>query len=351
MNLPHPSTGTEASDVPPMAGGQPISAAIADQAAEWLTLLMSGEASDEDRQRLQQWRAAHTDHERAWRHIETVTGRLKVMAPKAAYRALSPYAASSSGADAPGSPGRRKALQLLAWGGVACTTGLLASRSETWQQVAADYHTRTGEQRSVELDDGTRITLNTGSAITVRFDGVRRLVHLVAGEVLIVTGHAARSGAAEARPFVVETPQGDIRAMGTRFTVRQWGGHTHVAVLESAVEITPRDAAAQARVLRAGEQMSFTRSALNTALALDDQAAAWSRGQIVADNVRLGDFIADLGRYRPGLLRCAPEVADLRFSGVFPLHDTDRILATLPNVLPVEVTLRTRWWVTVEAAR
>ena len=92
-----------------MAGGSPISEAVAQQAAEWLTLLMSGEATDEDRKRWQQWRMTHPDHERAWLHIEAVTGRLKVMKPQAAYKALSPYA----GPQALRSPGRRAALRAL----------------------------------------------------------------------------------------------------------------------------------------------------------------------------------------------------------------------------------------------
>ena len=231
--------------------------------------------------------------------------------------------------------------------GGAGTLGLLASRTQTWQQVAADYSTNTGEQRELTLDDGTALTLNTASAINVRFDGQRRLVRLVAGEALIVTGHAA----ADPRPFVVETAEGFVGALGTRFTVRQQDDRTQVAVLQSAVEIAPHDAADRKRVLRAGERTSFTRDAIEAPQATDAQATAWANGQIVADDMRLGDFVAELGRYRPGIVRCAPEVADLRFSGVFPLQDTDRILATLPNVLPVQVKLRTRYWATVEAAQ
>ncbi|WP_239797558.1 FecR domain-containing protein [Candidatus Nitrotoga arctica] len=330
-----------------MAGGQLIGDATADQAAEWLTLLMSGEATDEDRRRWQQWRAAHLDHERAWKHIEAVIGRLKVMDPKAAYKALSPYAKPAELK----SPGRRKAINLLLWCGVTGTTGVLASRTQTWQQAAADHHTGTGEQRSVTLDDGTRVTLNTGSAINVHFDVHRRLVRLVAGEVMIVTAHAATDGVVDLRPFIVETAEGGIRALGTRFAVRQWAGHTSVAVLESAVEITLVDASGQPQMLRAGERMWFTRSTFDVPVALDEQDSAWARGQIVADNVRLGDFMVELGRYRPGLVRCAPAVANLRFSVVFPLHNTDRILATLPSVLPVQVRFRTRYWVMVEATK
>ncbi|RKP53279.1 DUF4880 domain-containing protein [Pararobbsia silviterrae] len=326
-----------------MAGGAPISEAIADAAAEWLTLLMSGEATDEERRRWQAWRGAHADHERAWLHIESVMGRLKFMEPQAAYKTLSPYSDLKS-------PVRRKALNLLLWGGVIGAGGLLASHTRTWETVAADYRTGTGERRTVMLDDGTRIVLNTATAIDVRFDARQRLVRLAAGEVLAVTGHPVVGGVADPRPFIIATREGRIRALGTRFTVRQDKGRTDVAVLESAVEITTDDAQAQLAVLHAGERTTFTRETIDAAQPASEQDAAWTRGQIVADNMRLADFLADLARYRPGIVRCEASVADLRLSGVFPLNDPDRILATLPTVLPVQVRLRTRYWVTVEAA-
>ena len=53
----------------------------------------------------------------------------------------------------------------------------------------------------------------------------------------------------------------------------------------------------------------------------------------------------------PWLQGCAPEVAPhLQISGVFPLQDGDRILETLPTVLPMQVMQCTRYWVTVAAA-
>lgn len=71
---------------------------------------------------------------------------------------------------------------------------------------------------------------------------------------------------------------------------------------------------------------------------------------MIADELRLDAFVAELERYRPGLLRCDPAVAGLRVSGVFPLDDTDRILAMLPSVLPVRVRQRSRYWVSIQAA-
>lgn len=325
-----------------MAGGQPLDERVADQAARWLTLLMSGEATEEDRRNWHDWRRAHPDHDRAWTHIEAVTGRLKAMPPSAGYQVLSPYGRTRSNR-------RRKSLGLLLWGGAAGVTGLLVTRSRIWQQQFADFRTGTGVQHSLMLEDGSRVLINTRSAITVRFDGQRRLLRLVAGEILITTA-AAANGSSDPRPLIVETAEGQVRAIGTRFGVRQDDDRTVVSVQESAVEITPAEVGVM-RVLQAGERAAFTRAGVAAPQALTDGDGAWARGQIVAADLPLGEFLADVARYRVGLLRWDPAVADLRVSGVFPLHDTDRILATLPEVLPVHITERTRYWVTISAAR
>jgi transmembrane sensor len=102
--------------------------------------------------------------------------------------------------------------------------------------------------------------------------------------------------------------------------------------------------------VHAGEQTQFSREAVETPRPADENADAWVRGQLVADEQRLGDFLAELDRYRRGVLRIDPQIASLRLSGVFPLADTDRILATLPSVLPVRVQWSTRFWVTVTPA-
>lgn len=103
-------------------------------------------------------------------------------------------------------------------------------------------------------------------------------------------------------------------------------------------------------LLAAGRGVAFSRHAPDAPHAIDAYADAWSRGQLIVDDVTLGDFLADLARYRPGVIDCAPAVAQLRLSGVFPLADTQRILNMLPNSLPVQVRSRTRYWVTVEPA-
>ena len=80
---------------------------------------------------------------------------------------------------------------------------------------------------------------------------------------------------------------------------------------------------------------------------LDARIVDWTRGVIKAERMSLASFAAELGRYRPGLLRCDPEVAQLEVSGAFQLHDTDQALHALTQVLPVEIRYRTRYWVTI----
>ncbi|WP_313620143.1 FecR domain-containing protein [Achromobacter sp.] len=327
-----------------LPSGRVISRATANAAADWLTLLMSGEAGDEQQHQWRQWRQAHVDHEAAWQHVEAVTGRMKSLERAPAYAALSSVGASGQ----PSSVARRRATRMLLWGGIATGVGLLVSRTGTWQASMADHRTGTGERRDVTLDDGTRLTLNTDSAVNLRFDANQRRILLVAGEIMIATRHGP--GRTDPRPLRVATAEGSIRSLGTRFTVRQRAERTSVAVLESAVEVSPWAGSGSARVLHAGEQTQFSRDAIEPPRSADEHADAWARGQLVADEQRLDDFLAELDRYRPGVLRVDPRIAGLRLSGVFPLADTDRILATLPSVLPVRVQRRTRFWATVVPA-
>ena len=75
---------------------------------------------------------------------------------------------------------------------------------------------------------------------------------------------------------------------------------------------------------------------------------AWSRGVLVADNTPLGVLLAEIARYRHGVLRCAPELARLPVSGTFQLKDTDKLLHLLQRSLPIRLRQRTRLWITIE---
>ncbi|MEG1767913.1 MAG: FecR domain-containing protein [Comamonas sp.] len=311
----------------------PIPEHTAREAAEWLATLMSGTAGEDDTRRWRLWREADPINERAWRRIEHLSAGLRQLHPGAARQALAPPHA-----------GRRRALGTLLWAGAAGTVGWISLRSPVGRELLADERTATGERREVMLPDGTRLLLDSASAVDVRYDSAQRLLLLRAGQILVTSGHLH----GESRPLIVQSAQGRARALGTRFSVRQEEGATTVAVTEGAVEFAGRGGAS--RVLAAGEWARLGSAGFDAQpRALDEETAlAWTRGQILADGMRLDAFLAELGRYRPGLLQCDPAVGALRISGVFPVADTDTVLATLPLSLPVQVRTRTRWWLRVE---
>ncbi|XAH21845.1 FecR domain-containing protein [Xylophilus sp. GW821-FHT01B05] len=302
------------------------------EAARWLVRLHSGTAQPADWQALERWRAQDTAHEAAWQRAERMAQTFGAVPAHVGLPVLAHRRRLN----------HRAALRVLGLFAAAPAVAWLAWQSPTLQLLAAAHHTATGERRDVLLADGSRVLLNTASAFDLAFDARQRLLRLRAGEILVSTAPDA------ARSFLVETPQGRLRALGTRFCVRLMGDETRVAVIEGAVEVVPRHGAAQ--VLRAGEQTRLTTARAEPPAALASHALAWTQGVLYADGMRLDDFLAELSRYRPGILRCDPAVAGLRISGAFQLQDTEYVLAMLRETLPVELLLRTRWWVTVVPA-
>ena len=99
--------------------------------------------------------------------------------------------------------------------------------------------------------------------------------------------------------------------------------------------------------LRAGQQINLQASGAGAVQAFDVLQPGWREGVLMANNQPLGDFLRELDTYRPGVLRWEPELETLRVTGSFRLDDTDRILALLSASLPLEVQMRTRYWVTL----
>jgi len=317
------------------AGGQPIDLKIAMQAAEWLTTLMSGQATKAEQQAWASWRAQHPDHERAWAHIEQVSAGFRQLDAQAGRKALARH---------PGT--RRQALKLAMVLAASGATGALGLRSQGARSALADLSTSIGQRRELRLADGSHLHLNADSAVNVHFSASERRLELVKGEVFITT---AKEAGRPYRPFLVETTHGQAQALGTRYSVRQEEAHTVVAVEQGAVRLRSREGGAH-QLIQAGQGASMTARRIGAAHAVSADIWGWRQGLLLADGMLLADFLRQLGRYRHGLLGCDEAVAGLRISGVFPLQDTEAVLLSLPHSLPVEIHFRTRFWVRVQPA-
>ena len=299
-------------------------------AAQWYARLSSGVDTPAERLGWERWHSADPLHRQAWQQVESVRQMVEGVPGTVAASAL--HNARES---------RRRVLrQLLVLAGVGAV-GWGGWNSQWRSALMASHHTGVGEQRRVALADGSRVLLDSQSALDVHFDAERRLLRLLSGRVLVET---AIDGLA--RPFLVDTAQGRIRALGTRFTVQTEAQSCEVAVLEKAVEVRP---AASDQVLRieAGQQLRFDRARLGEPWQSDSSVASWRTGSLIAIQRPLGELLEELSRYRHGWLRCDPAIAGLKISGAFPLDNTDRALAALESGFGLRIVRRTDYWVSV----
>ncbi|QLG95823.1 FecR family protein [Pseudomonas yamanorum] len=314
---------------------KPVSARVLDAAIAWQLSLDSGDGNAVEREEFTKWLASDEEHARAWRQLGMLDQRFSVASGPARTALLQSR------------EGIRRRMRKLGSGlaSMVLVVGLVLFAGQRYVPInywLADQRTATGEQRTLKLADGTVINLNTHSAIDVRFDEKRRLIVLQEGEILVETGHN------DARPFFVETREGSLRALGTRFIVKREDDGTRLSVLQSAVAAQPQ-ALHQEQIFKEGQQVLMRSDGLGPMLAITPGSDAWTRGMLVVDNGRLGDVIEELGRYRKGHLGVDKQVADLRITGSFPLHDTDLALNALLPTLPVQIEQRTPWWVSVVA--
>ena len=321
------------------AESKPLDAAIIREAARWLVRLHSGEAGPADHAAFERWRAGSPEREIAWQRAQRLTQQFNAVPAALGVPLLTREPPVN----------RRTVLRTLVAVGFAAPAAAWLGYHVSNRQTGA-YRTAVGESQDLVLADGSQVLLNTDTGMDVRYSDAARVVQLRTGEVYVRTA-ADRA----ARPFYVETPQARLQALGTRFVVRQRDGRdamTELTVLEHRVAVTLANGGST-RVFNAGESVRFTAQGF---LLGDLPAAAplragtapgWTRGVIEADNMRLDALLAEVARYRRGVVRCDPDVAGLRVSGVFRLKNTDALLAVVANTLDLRVVTRTSYWVTL----
>lgn len=308
--------------------------ATLEAAAQWYVDLRTGPPDESLQRAHQHWLESDPRHLLAWERLGRLQGKLERLAPAIGSPTLRTARAK-----------RRQVLKVLSLLLASGAAGTLGWRTTALPQWAADQRTGTGERRDIHLEDGSRLYLNTATAVNIRYGAQLREILLLSGEILIQTAKDKAN-----RPLIVHTAEGSLQALGTRFIVQQEADQTRLTVLEHAVRVRPGELPNSTLTVEAGEQVSFKAHALGTVTPATAQADAWLRDTLVVNGCRLDEFLGQLQRYRPGYLSCDPQVAGLRVSGSFHLHNTDNVLENLRLTLPVRLRRFTRYWVRFEAA-
>lgn len=300
------------------------------EAASWFAQLNTTTVSAETMAAFRLWRQ-QPGHREAFQAVERMWGKTAVLMADDEIQGVFDQAVSRGDA-------RLGATGISTWGlralaatvvvlGAAGVVVFAASRGE----FGPVFSTGIGEQRLVRLEDGSTVRLDTDSQIKVRYSRGRRDLVLRKGQALFEVAHD------RSRPFVVASGDTLVRAVGTRFDVRQDAGATQVTLLEGKVEV--RGKAGDAPVYLTPGLQVRSGAGLGPVRKVDvETATSWTSGRIVFHETPLAEAIAEINRYSPTLVRLDPAYdGKAPLSGAFESADTRAIVDAISTLRGLEV--------------
>lgn len=245
-----------------------------------------------------------------------------------------------------GRPGKSMLKQVPRWAWLSCAGMALAAAFAMamldpgmlpqWLHPNV-YTTAVGEQRSVQLADGSVISINAKSRLRVDYSHQARQIFLESGQAMFMVAKDA------SRPFRVHAGNSVVQAIGTKFDVRRHSDRVSVAVVEGVVEVMAEAArsadnarlaelAGRARVA-AGESVNVVEEGFVTApIAINvADVSAWQQRRLVFADNTLAEITEEFSRYNPKLfVRVQGEALRARrFSGVFDADTPENLLTYL----------------------
>ena len=303
----------------------------ADEAAGWLARLNTTKISNTDLDAFWAWRRDPLNRA-AYERMEdfnAAAGRLKddPDLKAAVHEAMTRR------------PWWRDILAALSFPRGALVAGALAAGVAAVLLLAPDrggqrHTTEVGEQVTVRLDDGSKVQLNTNSALRVRFDKSERKLVLERGQAFFDVAHDPT------RPFIVDAGEARVRAVGTRFDVRRGDGEVEVTLAQGKVEVTPGQAGARTWTLSQGQHIRIDPKRLEDgpSQADLDVATAWTSGRMYFHDAPLAQAVAEVNRYnRKKILLGAGAPRDMKINGAFDAGDTEGFVAAAAEGLGLEV--------------
>jgi transmembrane sensor len=325
--------------------------AIIAEASAWFVEFRAGDVDGDGRARFIEWLRRSPEHIHAYLEISGVwadlptsdpKGKIDVAALIARARgepdviALSPDRRRPASVPSAVKPhalwrSRRAAVALAAVLVLAVASVLLLDSGK----FSGAYSTGIGEQRTVQLLDGSTVELNARSMIQVHLTEHQRDVTLLEGQALF------RVAKDKLRPFVVRAGDAQVRAVGTEFDVYKKPAATVVTVVEGRVE-TYDDAdspGTAAIILSAGEQLTVLPHVVSKPTRTDTSiATAWVQKRLIFEETSLSDVAEEFNRYNRRPLTIADgELEKLRISGVYSSTDPASLINFLRSQNSIQV--------------
>ncbi len=329
--------------------------ALEEQAAEWLIRLDEGDVSIEEVNQFKQWRNKSVYHREAFVKMAPIWGSLDLVEALNDYPEAESYISVNSPDNTAGSESRPWLYSLIA--SAACIiflvfAGMYYQRVfNVKPAVVSSYLTVVGEQKTVNLSDGSVVELDTNSKIRVVFTESARRIQLLTGQAFFKVAHD------KTRPFSVFSGKGVVTAVGTQFSVAYRADTVGVVVAEGRVALssTPREySMAESAALQNDIALSHTLVELTAQQAaiftdkvdkvefLDtaeqQRRLSWRTGLLAFSGESLAEFIDEMSLYTNVRIELRGEnIRDLPVAGYFKVGEVEAMFDALEVMLGIDV--------------
>lgn len=293
---------------------------LLEEAIQWIALMHSGCTTHEQIEAFEHWRSSDLQRERLCHQLEQ---QLNVFKSPAANNLKSSIVREVISTP---SLTRRALLSKMLFIGCAITVGGVVYNESYW---LGDLRTGTGERRTLTLEDGSKLTLDACTAVDISWKPEACYLHLHKGAIFV---NLARN---KPDNIFITTPLGRISASGPQLMVGHFDISRAVAI-DAFLSVQTNSGATQ-RVM-SGNKINFDANHIFEELPVDGSETAWTDGMLEVRNLRLGEVLASMRRYRKGFVRVSTKAAALRLSGLFRLDDTDQMLEAIALILPLKIT-------------
>jgi transmembrane sensor len=234
---------------------------------------------------------------------------------------------------------QRRVRPKLVWL-AACSAVLLFASVQIWNVWSANlefmsetFGTGLGQHKEVVLNDGSEVHLAAMTELGIQFNRGRRDVALVKGQALFEVARNA------SRPFVVNTPLAEVRAIGTAFDVHVLPDQVVVSVTEGVVEVGVSGRPSSLYRLQLGQRLTADQNGVRIAR-LDGGAGIppWLEGRLEYRNQPLRTVLEDVNRYASVPIALEGEgLGVLNFTGTIQMSAIEDWTSALPLVFPLTV--------------
>ncbi len=297
----------------------PASTAVHDAAVEWFVRRQNAGQDSLLEEKFQAWRAADPEHDRAYARVVAVWGAPAFVESLKAHRRP-----RWSGHD----------MMRIAASVVLCVilgAGALQLVGIS-PRLPADYATRVGVQQAARLTDGTRLVLDSDSAVDLVFSPEERRIDIRAGRAFFDVG-------ADKRPFRIVANGVSIRDIGTRFSVERDGDAVRVAVWDGEVAVQPGSERSTEQMLRAGQTGGFAGKFLPVRTVPADISFAWLEHRLFFEQATLGEVVGALRRYHRGWIVIGnARLAAMQVSGGYDTQDVPAAIEDLARLSGATLT-------------